>query len=172
MKKISLLTFGLIWLAASIAKGGEPYKGYRGYVDLSLGDAYNFNTAQKISTNNMQLCSVISTTHGYQLKNWFVGGGIGYYHSFRDKENMYPVYGTGRYSFENIEIKPYIETRAGIVYDPRWVHQVQAYGALGTGVNVYKKLQIGLRLSFFSRPSRYFTANGEVGVSYMIGKKY
>lgn len=166
MKKISLLTFALIWLAASIAKGGEPYKGYRGYVDLSLGDAYNFNTAQKISTNNMQLCSVISTTHGYQLKNWFVGGGIGYYHSFRDKENMYPIYAAGRYTFGSVKLNPYIESRAGIIYDPHWVHEIQAYGALGAGVKAYKRLQLGLRLSLFSRPSRYFTANASVVFGY------
>lgn len=169
MKKIYLLLLGLVWLSASMARGGEPNKVYRGYVDVALGDAYNFNTAQKISTNNMQLCSVISTTHGYQLKNWFVGGGVGYYHSFRDKENMYPVFAAGRYTFGNVKLNPYIETRAGIVYDPRWVHQVQAYGSLGGGISVYKRLQVGLRMSVFSRPSRYFTVNGEVGISYAFG---
>ena len=168
MKRI-LLILVLIGLSMTNVRGGEPNKGYRGYVDVALGDAYNFNTAQKISTNNMQLCSVISTTHGYQLKNWFVGGGVGYYHSFRDKENMYPVYAAGRYTFGNVKLNPYIETRAGIVYDPRWVHEVQAYGSLGGGISVYKRLQVGLRLSVFSRPSRYFTVNGEVGVSYAFG---
>ena len=152
-----------------VSRAGEPNKGYRGYVDVALGDAYNFNTNQKISTNNMQLCSVISTTHGYQLNNWFVGGGVGYYHSFRDKENMYPIYAAGRYTFGNVKLNPYIETRAGIVYDPRWVHKVQAYGTLGTGLNVYNRLQVGLRLSVFSRPSRYFTVNGEIGISYAFG---
>lgn len=118
----------------------------------------------------MQFYSMISTTHGYVIKNWFVGGGISYYHSFRDKENMYPVYAAGRYTFGNVKLNPYIESRAGIIYDPRWVHEVQAYGALGVGVNAYKRLQHGLRLSLFSRPNRYFTANGALVVSYSIGK--
>ena len=118
----------------------------------------------------MQLYSEISTTHGYLLKNWFVGGGVGYYHSFRDKENMYPVYAAGQYIFRTVKFCPYIETRAGIVYDPRWVHQVQAYGALGAGMNVYRGLHVGLRMSTFSRPSRYFTANTAVVLSYAIGK--
>lgn len=170
MKKILLLLIGLVWLSIAIARGGEPNKRYRGYVDIAIGDAYNFNTAQKISTNNMQLYGEMSTTHGYLLKNWFVGGGVGYYHSFRDAENMYPVYAAGRYTFENVRMMPYLEVRAGIIYDSRWVHQVQAYGALSAGMNVYNRLQVGLRLSMFSRPSRYFTANAAVVFCYVIGK--
>lgn len=170
MKKIVLLFIGLVGLSMTIARAGEPNKGYRGYVEYALGDAYNFNTAQKISTNNMQLCGVITSTHGYQVNNWFVGGGLGYYHSFRDKENMYPVFAAGRYTFESVKLKPFIDTRAGIVYDPRWVHEVQAYGAVAGGISFYKRLQVGLRVSVFSRPSRYFTANGEIGISYEFGK--
>lgn len=169
MKKIVLLFIGFVGLSMTIARAGGPNKGYRGYVDFAFGDAYNFNTNQLVSTNNMQLCSMISTTHGYQLNNWFVGGGVGYYHSFRDKENMYPIFAAGRYIYGKAKLNPYLETRAGIIYDPRWVHEVQAYGALSGGVSVYKRLQVGLRLSVFSRPSRYFTVNGEVGVSYALG---
>lgn len=169
MKRMSLFLFAL-GISLAVAKGGEPNKGYRGYVDVVLGDAYNFNTNQLISTNNMQLYSVFTTTHGYLLKNWFIGGGLGYYHSFRDAENMYPIYATGRYTFGKVRMMPYLETRAGIIYDPRWVHQVQAYGALSAGMNVYNRLQVGLRLSIFSRPSRYFTVNGGVVLSYVIGK--
>ena len=58
----------------------------------------------------------------------------------------------------------------GIVYDPRWIQTVQAYGALSAGTNVYKSLQVGVRFSMFSRPSRYFTANAAVVLSYEIGK--
>ena len=106
----------------------------------------------------------------YVLKNWFIGGGLGYYHSFRDKENMYPIFAAGRYIFEKVKIKPFIEVRGGIVYDPRWVRQVQAYGALVAGVKVYKTLQIGLRGTFFSRPSRYFTGNAAIFLSYAFGR--
>ena len=60
--------------------------------------------------------------------------------------------------------------RGGIIYDPRWVSKVQAYGALITGVTVYKMLQVGLRLSLFSRPSRFFTANAAFVLSYELGK--
>ncbi len=168
MKEFSLLFLSLIF-PVLISKGGSPFKGYRGYVDLGLGDAYNFNTDQKISTNNMQWYSEISTTHGYVMNNWFVGAGIGYYHSYRDKENMYPFYAAGRYTFGQ-KLKPYIEARVGIVYDPYWIEKVQKYGALSVGVRVYKGLQVGLRASVFSRPSRYFTVNAAVILSYAIGK--
>lgn len=173
MKKFVLLFFALVCI--NVTRAGEYYgqnvrNGYRGYVELGLGDAYSFNTAQLVSTNNMQFYSILSTTHGYEMKNWFIGGGIGYYHSFRDGENIYPIYAAGRYTFNNTRLKPYIETRAGIVYDPKWVSPAQAYGALGGGVIFYKRFQAGLRLSLFSRPSRYFTANAAVVISYMFGK--
>lgn len=170
MKKFLFFFTLICWLSVSIVYGQEMDKGYRGYVDVAMGDAYNLNTAQTLSTNNMQLYGMVSTTHGYYLNKWFIGGGIGYYHSFRDKENMYPIYAAGRYTFVNAKVKPYIETRAGIMYDPRWVHQVQAYGALSVGMKMYKRLGIGLRGSIFSRPSRYFTANAAVVLSYELGK--
>lgn len=168
MKGVVILVVFLFLLISPI-KASEPYKGYRGYVDFSFGEAFNPSTA-RISTNNMQLFSEISSTHGYRLKNWFVGGGIGYYHSFRDKENMYPIYVAGKYTIEDVRTKPYFETRAGIVYDPRWVSTVQAYGGLGAGMKLYKQIQIGLKLSIFSRPSRSFTANASIALSYSFGK--
>lgn len=170
MKKFLSVFVFICWFSVPNVQGQDSGKGYRGYVDVDMGDAYNLNTAQTISTNNMQLYSMISTTHGYYIDRWFIGGGIGYYHSFRDKENMYPIYAAGRYSFVNVKTKPYIETRAGIMYDPNWVHQVQAYGALGVGLKMYKRLEFGIRGSVFSRPSRYFTANAAVVISYKFGK--
>lgn len=170
MKRFFLLFFMLGCIIMANAQENVSNNGYRGYVDVALGDAYNLNTAQTISTNNMQWYSEITTTHGYVMKNWFVGAGVGYYHSYRDKENIYPFYAAGRYTFENAKIKPYIEARAGIVYDPYWIEKVQKYGALSAGVRVYKGLQVGLRASVFSRPSRYFTANAAVVLSYAIGK--
>ena len=150
----------------STANASVPY---RGHVDLALGDAYNLNTAQIISTNNMQLYGMVATAHGVVLKNWFLGVGAGYYHSFRDKENMYPVFIIGRYTFERVKINPYIEARSGIVYDPLWERKVQIYGTLGAGVSLHKKFQLGVRFSLFSR-SPYFTANAAVTVSYLFGQ--
>lgn len=170
MKKIAILFLFSLLFAPMFAQTESHYKGYRGYADVAIGDAYNFNTAQTISTNNMQWYAEITTTHGYVIKNWFVGAGVGYYHSFRDKENMYPLYAAVRYTFEGVKIKPYINARAGIVYDPYWISKVQAYGAIGAGINVYKGLQVGLRATVFSRPSRYFTANAAIVFSYAFGK--
>ena len=167
-KQLFLFLCILCWTSTP-ARGGQTSKGYKAYIDVSLGDAYNFNTAQLISTNNMQLYSMVSSTHGYQFDEWFIGGGVGYYHSFRDGENMYPLYAAGRYSFDTERLKPSIGMRAGIVYDPRWVSKVQAYGALSTGVTMYKRLQVGLRLSLFSRPSRFFTANAAFVFSFEFG---
>ena len=160
----------LLCFVCVICLRAQVHTGYKGYVDFTIGDAYNFNTAQTVSTNNMQWYTMISTTHGYQIKNWFVGAGLGYYHSYRDKENMYPFFLAGRYTFNNAKVKPYIEARAGIMYDHYWIEKVQKYGALSVGIKVYKGFQVGLRGSIFSRPSRYFTANAAVVLSYAIGK--
>ena len=170
MKRFLFVFFCIIVLPAVNTRGVEPVRGYRCYMDLALGDAYNFNTAQTISTNNMQFYSMASTTHGYKVNDWFVGGGVAFYHSFRDGESMYPIFAAGRYTFRNVKMNPYVDTRAGIICDPRWVRPVQVYGALLAGVTVYKKLQTGIRLSLFSRPSRYFTANAAVVVSYVFGE--
>ena len=86
----------------------------------------------------MQWYSMFSTTHGFQLKNWFVGGGVGYYHSYRDKENMYPIYAAGRFTFEKTKLRPYIGVRAGIMYDPLWIEKVQKYGSLSAGLTIYQ----------------------------------
>ena len=169
MKRFLLLLLGIVCYSYIFAQE-ESVKGYRGYVDFAIGDAYNLNTAQTVSTNNMQFYSMISTTHGYHWNNWFVGAGVGFYHSYRDKENMFPIYAAGRYTFGNVKLNPYIGIRAGIMYVPNWIERVQKYGALSAGVNVYKGLQAGIRLSIFSRPSRYFTANAAVVLSYAFGK--
>ena len=165
MKRIFVLFLVILWVAT--AKAGIPY---RGYMDFSLGDAYNFNTAQTVSTNNMQLYGMASTTHGIVLKNWFLGAGVGYYHSFRDQENMFPLYLAVRNTLDKVKVHPYIEARAGIVYDPLWERKLQVYGTLGAGVSLHKTIQLGVRLSAFSRPSRYFTANAAVAVSYSFGR--
>ena len=170
MKKLVLQFFCFASFLMANAQEGKSANGYRGYVDLAIGDAYNLNTARTISTNNMQWHGMVSTTHGYRFKNWFVGGGAGYYHSFRDKETMYPIYAAGRYTFDNGRTKPFVEARAGVIYDPLWVETVQKYGALSVGMKVYKGLHIGLGGSIFSRPSRYFTANAAVVLSYGFGK--
>lgn len=169
MKKIFSF-FALVLVFMISARGGEPNKGYRGYVDFALGDAYNLNTAQTISNNNMQLYGMVSTAHGYYLKNWFIGVGVGYYYSCRDIENMYPLFIVSRYTVRIIEMKPSVEVRFGIMYDPLWVEKVQNYSALSFGVDIFKRLQLNLRMSVFSRPSRYFTANAAVVLSYVIGK--
>lgn len=139
---------------------------YSGFVDMEVGIAYNLNTAQTVSTNNMQFFSTITTTNGIQVKQCFVGLGVGYIHSYRDRENIYPLYGAFRYTWEKVRLKPFADVRLGIVYDPYWIRKVQAYGAICSGVEVYKKIQIGCRASIFSRPSRYFTANASVVLGY------
>ena len=161
MRKIVCLCVALCLAIGLSAQNVSSLK-YQGFVDMEGGIAYNLNTAQTVSTNNMQFFSTVTTTHGIQIRQCFVGLGVGYMHSYRDNENIYPMYGAFRYIWAKVPLKPFADVRLGIVYDPYWISKVQTYGAVSIGIEVYKKLQIGCRASIFSRPSRYFTANASV----------
>ena len=130
------------------------------------GVAYNLNTAQTVSTNNMQFYSSVTTTHGILLTQCFVGLGVGYMHSYRDKENIYPLYSAFRYTWEKVQLKPCADVRLGIAYDPYWISKVQTYGAVSLCMELYKNIHLGCRATVFSRPSRYFTANASVVIGY------
>ena len=165
MRKIICLSVALCLVVGLYAQDVPIFK-YQGHVDIEGGIAYNLNTAQTVSTNNMQFFTILTTTYGIQFKQCFVGLGLGYMHSYRDKENMYPFYGAFRYAWENVRLHPFADVRMGIVYDPYWISRVQAYGIMGVGLEVYKKMQIGCRATIFSRPSRYFTATASVVLGY------
>ena len=165
MRKIVCLCAALC-LTVMLFAPNEVLLKYRGFVDLEGGIAYNLNTAQTVSTNNMQFFTTVTTTHGIQMKQCFVGLGVGYMHSYRDKENIYPIYGAFRYTWEKSRLKPFADVRMGVVYDPYWISKVQAYGAVSLGVALYKNIQLGFRATVFSRPSRYFTANASVVLGY------
>lgn len=151
-----------------VVKKETPIK-YLGVAEVSAGVAYNLNTSETISTNNMQMLWAFSTSHGFVYKGLFGGLGFGYNHSQRDKENMYLIYTDIRYAFEKCKLAPFIGVKGGIIYDPYWIEKVKPYGAVGINVNVYKALCFGLEGSVFARPSRHFTANAFVVVGYTLG---
>lgn len=165
MRKIVCLCVALCLTVGLAAQNVQSLK-YRGLMDLEGGIAYNLNTAQTVSTNNMQFFTTITTTHGIHMSQCFVGFGVGYMHSYRDKENIYPVYGAFRYTYDKVRLKPFADVRLGIVYDSYWISKVQAYGTVSIGFELYKKMQVGCKATIFSRPSRYFTANASVVLGY------
>ena len=167
MRRVVSLCLGMC-LAMVLHAQNESKLKYRGLVDIESGVAYNLNTAQTVSSNNMQFFSSITTTHGVQLNQCFVGMGVGYYHSFRDDENIYPIFGSFRYDWKDVKLNPFADLRLGVAYDPYWISKVQAYGAISFGVEFYKKMQLGCRASIFSRPSRYFTVNAAVVLGYVF----
>lgn len=167
MKKSSVVF--ILLAVISFSAQATTYYGYKGYLDFSTGVAYNINSIRLFSSSNMQLYGEISMMHGLYIKDWYVGGGIGYYSSFHDKEKMYPIFVGGRYTFRDVKMTPFLESRAGIIYDPRWIQTLQKYGALGAGIKVYKGLHAGVRASIFSRPSRFFTTNAAFFMSYSFG---
>lgn len=165
MRRIICLYLFLCLASGIWAQGINGLK-YKAFVDFESGIAYNLNTAQTVSTNNMQIFTTLTTTHGVQLKQCFVGLGVGYMHSYRDEENIYPLFAALRYDWTNMKWKPFVDVRLGIVYDPYWISKVQKYGAVSIGIELYKNIQLGCRASIFSRPSRYFTANTSIVLGY------
>lgn len=159
------IVFGLALV--SQAQNEKHFK-YRGEVDVESGVAYNLNTAQTVSTNNIQIYSSVTTAHGVQFKQFFIGLGAGYYHSYRDKENIYPVFGAFRYNWDNVKLRPFVGLRLGIAYDPYWISKIQKYGAVSFVIKLNEKFLLGYRCTVFSRPSRYFTANAALVLTYVF----
>lgn len=151
--------------AQSVESEGKAVR-YKGYVELGVGAAYNLNTAQTVSTVNMQTLWAVQTSHGVTYKGWFGGLGLGYHHSQRDKENMYLTYADVRYTFEKCKLQPAIGLKGGIIWDPYWIEKVQRYGALSASLRVYDRIRVGMEGAVFSRPSRHFTAYAAVVIGY------
>ena len=63
MPKILFLLFFIVVFSSSIAKGEESNKGYKGYIDFALGDAYNLNAA---------LCGCHFASNNYTSKKLYV----------------------------------------------------------------------------------------------------
>lgn len=143
---------------------------YKGFVEVGGGSAYNLNTAQTVSTVNLQALLAVSTIHGVSYKNWFGGLGLGYYNPQRDNENQFLVFADTRYIFCKNKIKPAYGLKIGIIYDSGWIEKTQKYMALNGSFRLDEKLRLGLEASLFSRPSRHFTTNALVVVCYAIGK--
>lgn len=161
---VALLT---VWSASaqSVDNEGKSVR-YKGFVELGVGAAYNLNTAQTVSSVNMQTLWELQTSHGVFYKGWFGGLGMGYHHSQRDSEDMYLAYGDVRYCFEKCRLLPAIGLKGGIIWDPYWIEKVQTYGAFSASLRVYDRLRVGVEGSVFTRPSRHFTANAVFVVSF------
>lgn len=161
---VALLT---VWSASaqSVENEGKTVR-YKGFVELGVGAAYNLNTAQTVSSVNMQTLWELQTSHGVFYKGWFGGLGIGYHHSQRDKENMYLAYGDVRYSFVKCKLQPTLGLKGGIILDPYWIDKMQWYGTLSASLRVYDRIHVGMEGAVYSRPSRHFTANAVFVVSF------
>lgn len=169
MKSWMTVLVALLMVCSASAQGVENVDKalrYKGFVELGVGAAYNLNTAQTVSTVNMQTLWAVQTSHGVTYRGWFGGLGLGYHHSQRDSEDMYLTYGDVRYCFEKCRLAPAIGVKGGIIWDPYWIEKVQTYGALSASLRVYDRIRVGMEGSVFTRPSRHFTANAAVVVSY------
>ena len=172
MRYLLVLLLAVLFVIPAWAQVGENRSSvrYRGFVEAGVGAAYNLNTAQTVSSLNIQPLWMISTSHGVKYKGLFGGIGVGYNFTQRDKENMYLVFGDVRYSFEKCKLAPSVGAKVGLIYDPYWIEKVQKYGAITGSLEVYNNLRLDLEGSVFSRPARHFTTNALFVVSYSFGK--
>lgn len=121
--------------------------GYVGQVALELASPGAFGGAS----------GGVTTSHGYMIRpTVYVGGGVGYIHSFDHSQAVIPIYAEGRVYFPSEfmrRIYPHINLRLG--------GQVATQG----GASFYSQLAVGIRVPFSDRLGLVV----EVGPQY-VGK--
>ena len=133
-----LASLMLLALSLTCALNGKAQTTYRGFVEGGLGMDYNFEYGL-ISFSYM-----LATTHGIQLKNNFIGLGLGiipgYCEDIESKISI-PLYANWRYDFFNLDktLKPYVGIKAGY-YLPIIEFLKSSYG-----FPLYAALDFGLR---------------------------
>lgn len=99
----------------------------------------------------------LSTTHGAMIQDRiFIGGGVGYFADFSNKQGVIPVFADGRYFFRSQfqrRIYPHLGARLGV--------QIATEG----GVGGFGQIALGLRVPF----TESFALNVEVGPQYATG---
>lgn len=89
-------------------------------------------------------------TLGYKFNdNIFAGMGGGLRHCQNDQKTGFPIAGSfpafamGRYTFDKVRFKPYLDGRIGVVVYPKWNDFVKFYSSIGCGVHIIPRLTVG-----------------------------
>ncbi len=167
-KKLIFITALLLAATVSFA---QTTPRYRGFVEGGFGPG-QFNGSTYLYR---QWVSDISTTHGCQITpQIFIGAGASWIRAFEDAESFFPVYAAARYTLTNVNVRPYIEGRLGVIAaNSVWKEKVQkpyVSGSLGLDLlnhsNVpnlpFEALQVGGRLNIFGLHNGKGAFNGAI----------
>ena len=116
----------------------KTLRGYKGFVDLGYLFDVSDNNANKFE---------ISTTHGYQINNYFfVGGGLAL-DCFTDRDAVsIPVFANFRANFINKKITPFGDFKFG--YAAGDLEGAYMSMAIGARFGLVKKMALNLRLEY------------------------
>lgn len=170
MKKlITLATIAIIALSASMTTSAQ--RGYRGFVDAAAG--YEFH-----DQNNGAMYG-IATTHGYQMNNWFIGGGVSVFgvggHMSSGYNPIFPIYIQGRYDYSIVSEKSFFSL-ARIGYDPK---TTGPYLCLGGGLRIalnrgISGINVGLNLHYRNKtyPHYWYYNKDSYGLLATVGFEF
>lgn len=150
-----LLSFLFLTLCL-ICNGGQPERGYRGFVDCSA--TFNLDISLYGGATDSYVWLGGSTTHGYQFNNWlFIGGGIGYETVLapddRRPKRIFPVFADARADLKFGKFTPFADMKLGANFT--------------RGAGLYFSPTIGYRFNW----GRTTAINFAIGATF-FGRRY
>lgn len=178
MKK--LITFAIIAIMALCASQTiSAQRGYRGFVDAEVG--YEWFKDDLNYSRNCQSIG-ISTTHGYQMGQWFIGGGLTILNCsgscFIEHKITLPIYAQVRYDHSLVSKNSFFAlSKAG--YDPIALGPYFCVGG-GMRINIDNKIQamnIGINILIRDEETveyweDYHESNNFWGISASFGIEF
>lgn len=154
----------------------KTLKGYRGFIDVG----YHFDILKEVLASNMNRFE-ISTSHGYQVNNYFYVGGGAMLNYYTDADEFaVPVFANFRANFINKRVTPFADVKFG--YTAGDVEGVFSSLAIGVRFSLAKKKAINLQWEFSYQGVKdgdeyYFNIDdydfyGESDIKYIFGSGF
>lgn len=117
------------------------------------GDFYRSPNSPLYRTNQLFYTGTITVGYSFNPR-FFLGIGGGIRHCENDQKTSFPIaasflaYGSGRYFFSDVKLRPFADVRGGVVVYPKWNSFIKPYAAIGGGVHILPRLSIGGRFAW------------------------
>ena len=117
------------------------------------GDFYRSPSSPLYSTNQLFYAGTIELGYSFN-PHFFAGMGGGIRHCENDQKTSFPIaasflaYGSGRYIFSDVKLRPFADVRGGVVVYPKWNGFIKPYAAIGGGVHLLPRITTGGRFAF------------------------
>lgn len=137
------------------------------------GDFYRSPDSPLYKTNQWFYAGTL--TLGYKFNPvLFAGLGVGIRHCENDQKTSFPLaasflaYGSGRYVFPNVKLKPYLDLRGGVVVYPKWNSFIKPYAAFGGGIHLLPRITVGGRFSWCGTLDNRHTTELSFNIGFCI----